>query len=257
MSRQNKNRLPFSGRSILSIFFLLTFIIQCRSLRVKDYFHPSFECHAGAGWKNAKDYQKYRTKFWLPNRLLFQEENQKLKQSKVVIAGNSLVQGFTPDLMSKEFPGLSIVNRGIGGDMTESLLDRLDTDVLMLNPQTIVIEIGGNDLIYSKCLSVTQKNIEMIVEKIHKRNSNTKIIFLATPPTLVPELNKIVPIYNLYLSEFSKNHKNVMYVEVWNDMRKSDDTRIDDEFVRSNGDPIHFNEKGYEVWGKKLRPLIQ
>jgi lysophospholipase L1-like esterase len=256
MSPQNKNSLPFFGRSILSIFLLLTFLIHCHTLRVKDYFHPSFECQAGPGWKNANDFQKYRNKFWLPNRLLFLEENQKIKQAKVVIVGNSLVQGFVPDLMDKEFPGMSIVNRGIGGDMTETLLERIEIDVLALNPQTVVIEIGGNDLIYSKCLSVTQNNIDQIVQRIHKKNANTKVIFLAAPPTRVPELNKIVPIYNLFLSEFARSHKNVTYIEVWNDMRKIDDTKIDDHFVRPNGDPIHFNEKGYEIWGKKLRPLL-
>jgi len=256
MSPQNKNRLPFFGRSILSAFLILFLLTHCRTLRVKDYFHPDFECQKDFGWKNSKDFQKYKNRFWIPNRLLIQEDNLRIKHAKNVIVGNSLVQGFTPDLLAKEFPGVNIVNRGIGGDMTETLLDRIEEDVLILNPQTVVIEIGGNDLIYSKCLSVTQNNIDLIVKKIHKKNANIKVIFLATPPTKVPELNKIVPIYNLFLSEFAQTHRNVTYVEVWNEMRKIDDTQIDDRFVRQNGDPIHFNEKGYEVWGKKLRPLL-
>ncbi len=190
------------------------------------------------------------------HRLRYGQENQTIKQSKVVIVGNSLVVGFEPNLMRQELPGVPIVNRGIGGDMTESLLERIEEDVLVLSPQTIVIEIGGNDLIYGKCLSSTQKNIVSIVDTIHTKNPNTKIIFIAAPPTKVPELNRIVPIYNLFLSEFTKSRKNVIYVEVWNELRKPDAPSIGDEFVRPNGDPIHFNEKGYEVWGKKLRPLL-
>jgi lysophospholipase L1-like esterase len=256
MSRPNRNRPPFSGRSILSVFFLLTFAFQCRTLRVKDYFHQDFECHADAGWKNSADFQKYINKAWLPARIIYQDANNKIKQAKVVIVGNSLVQLFFPELMQKELPGVPLVNRGIGGDMTETLLERIDEDVLSLSPQSIIIEIGGNDLIYSKCLSGIQSNIENLVAKIHKKNANTKIYFLAVPPTRVPELNKIVPIYNLFLSELARTHKNIVYIEVWNEMRDANEPRIRDEFVRPSGDPIHFNEKGYEVWGKKLRPYF-
>ncbi len=255
MSLPNKNRFPFRGRSILSTIFLLSFLIACRSYKVKDYFHSDFQCHADTGWKNPKDFQKY-LKIWTQARLVYQLENQSIKQSKVVIVGNSLVQGFVPELMKKELPGVPIVNRGIGGDMTETLLERIEEDVLTLSPQTIIIEIGGNDMIYSKCLSQSQKNVELIVQKIHNKNPSTKVIFLAVPPTLVPELNRIVPIFNLFLSEFARSKKNVTYLEVWDSMRNPDQIRIGDDFVRPNGDPIHFNERGYEVWGKKLRPLL-
>ncbi|GBF50152.1 GDSL-like protein [Leptospira ryugenii] len=250
-----KNSRPVFSKTSLFLFILSLLFSSCRTLRVKDYFHPDFTCLREAGWANQKDFKKYK-ELWTLKRIAFQADNQQTKQSRVVIVGNSLVFGFSPDLMKQELPGVNIVNRGIGGDMTETLLERIEEDVLSLSPEVVIIEIGGNDLIYGKCLSYSQDNTLAILDRIERKNPKTKVILIAVPPTLVPELNRIVPVFNLFLSETARNRKNVTYIEVWNEMRQKDAPVIDADFVRPNGDPIHFNERGYQVWGKKLRPLL-
>nr|WP_244310264.1 GDSL-type esterase/lipase family protein [Leptospira noumeaensis] len=190
-------------------------------------------------------------------RLLFAEDNSKIKRSDIVFVGDSLVHLFVPELIAKEFPGQSVTNRGIGGDITETLLSRIEDDVLILHPGTIVIEIGGNDFREGKCLSLVQNNLQSIIQKIHNKNRNIKIILLAVPPTRVKELNQIVPVYNLFLNQLARTTKNVEYVEVWDTMRNPDLPTLSEEYFRPNGDVLHFNEKGYELWGKKLRPYLQ
>lgn len=252
MNPKNKNKLAFGLLSLLVFTF-----IGCRSTPKRNYFDSRFQCFAESGWRDSDKYQKYIESAWLPTRLLYQADNSQIKQSRVVFAGNSLVHLFLPDLIQKEFPDERITNRGIGGDMTETLLTRLDDDVLSLKPETIVIEIGGNDLIQGKCLSLMQNNILSIVEKIQKQNPNTQIFFMAVPPTRVRELNQIVPIFNLFLNQVATKNKNVKYIEVWDVMRELDSPTLREEFVRPNKDPLHFNEKGYEVWGEKLRPFLK
>jgi len=249
MNLRNKNRFLALGAICL--------FSACSWLRssTRDYFSPGFTCFAEPGFRNPADFQKYRERAWLPYRQVLAEENRRLGKSRVVFAGNSLVHLFLPELLQKEFPDQPVTNRGIGGDMTDTLLERLEEDVLSLAPQTLVLEIGGNDLIQGKCLSYIQSNVEQIVQKIQKKNPQTKILWMAVPPTLVNELNQVVPAYNLYLAELARKTKNMEYIEIWDEMREPNLPRIKDEYVRP-GDPIHFNEKGYELWGRKLRPKI-
>ncbi|MDF3821793.1 GDSL-type esterase/lipase family protein [Leptospira sp. 96542] len=254
MNHKSKNRLPYF------LFFLLFAVATtaCRSfVERKNYFHPRFECFAEPGYRNSKDFNHYIEKIWQPLRLVYQAENQKIGKSKIVFVGNSLVILFFPNLLQKEFPGESIANRGIGGDMSETLLARLDEDVLSLAPEKLVIEIGGNDFIQGKCLSLVQNNLKAIVQKVHSKNPNIEIYLLSVPPTRVRELNQIVPVYNLFLSQVARETKNVEYIETWDLFRKENEPSLKDEFLRENGDPLHFNDKGYEVWGKRLRPYLQ
>ncbi|WP_411821773.1 GDSL-type esterase/lipase family protein [Leptospira sp. 'Mane'] len=228
----------------------------CNFRPAKSYYDPRFVCFNEAGWQNQKDFKQYIEKIWLPVRLSYNEDNKSKKSSRVVFVGNSLMHLFLPELIKKEFPTQNVTNRGIGGDMTETLLARIEEDVLVLSPSVIVIEIGGNDMIQGKCLSLIQRNFKSIIEIIHKKNASTRVIVMAVPPTKVRELNQIVPVHNLFLADFARKTKNVEYVEVWDDLRDPDELFLRDEFTRESGDKLHFNEKGYEVWGKKLRPLV-
>ncbi|MBL0955602.1 MAG: lipase [Leptospira sp.] len=252
----HKNRIKFFLRWGVSITLVLS-VTNCKTTSKRDYFDSNFQCFAEPGWRDDVNFKKYIEKAWLPTRLLYAEDNTKIKRSEIVFTGDSLVHLFVPDLMVKEFPGKSVTNRGIGGDMTETLLTRIDEDVLRLEPKTVVIEIGGNDFIQGKCLSLMQNNLLMIIKKIHSHNHQTRIFLIAVPPTRVKELNQIVPVYNLFLNQVARTTQNVEYIEVWDIMRKPDAPTLSDEFIRSNGDSLHFNEKGYELWGKKLRPYLQ
>lgn len=239
------------------VFALVLSVIDCRSSSKRDYFDTNFQCFAEPGWRDDSNFKKYIEKAWIPMRLFFATENARIKRSDIVFTGNSLVHLFLPELMSKEFPGRSVTNRGIGGDMTETLLSRIEDDVLFLHPEVIVIEIGGNDFREGKCLSLVQNNVLSIIQKIHSKNRNTRIYLLAVPPTREKELNQIVPVHNLFLNQVARTTKNVEYIEVWDIMRNPDAPTLKEEFFRPNGDTLHFNEKGYELWGKKLRPYLQ
>lgn len=189
-------------------------------------------------------------------RYKYSQDNKQVISAKTVIVGNSLVHLFTPELMEKELPNRNVVNRGIGGDMTETLLLRIDEDVLVLNPSTVVIEIGGNDLIQGKCLSRIQTNVHSLVAKIRSRLPRARIIFISVPPTDVRHLNAIVPVYNQFLATLPNEYPNLVYVDTWNGMRDENLPTIRRDMLREGRDKIHFNEKGYSIWGKMLRPLL-
>jgi lysophospholipase L1-like esterase len=255
------NKRSIISKKLLICISLVLFLFNCKFSRIfhkdqNNYFSSSFQCHSGIGWREQSQYQRYLG-FWTLVRNEYQIDNRKIGNAKIVITGNSLVHLFTPNLIEREFPKKGVINRGIGGDMTETLLIRIEEDVLVLEPQVVIIEIGGNDLIQGKCLSEIQNNAIAIIEKIRNKNSRTKIVFISIPPTDVPNLNAIVPVYNSFLASLPSRFPNLIYIDTWQDMRDPDRPTIREDFVRREiGDRIHFNENGYSVWGRLIRPHI-
>ncbi len=70
---------------------------------------------------------------------------------RIVFFGDSLTWGGYGgnyvDEVARLLPDHEIVNAGNGGDTVLSLLNRLDEDVLSLNPDGVFVMIGGNDAI--------------------------------------------------------------------------------------------------------------
>lgn len=238
---------------ICSLIFQAACSLPRRSY-YSHYFRPGFECSAEASWKSEKDFQKYLTG-WGYLRAIYNAKNAEKSTAKYVLAGNSLVHLFTEPQMAQEFPGIDIVNRGIGGDSTFTFLMRLDDNVLALKPSIIFIEIGGNDLIQGKCIGKIESNVREIVKRIKAHNPRTKIAFLSVPPTTRPELNSIVPVYNAFLIDLAKSEEGVYYLDTWKYFRDENSPTIKEEYVRP-GDTIHFAEKGYEIWGNLIRPMV-
>lgn len=90
---------------------------------------------------------------------------------KVVCIGNSIVRGF-PHRQSQSFPsvireqtGWQVINKGVNGDTTDMVLRRFPTDVLLHQPDKVLILTGTNDFIYETASPAeAQQNIERMIE---------------------------------------------------------------------------------------------
>src|SRR5215469_15801192 len=92
----------------------------------------------------------------------------------VVFLGDSITQGWTT--LKKDFPGLKVANRGIGGDTTRGVLYRLDADVLNLEPAAVVLLIGTNDLGLGGDPEQVAVNIREIVAELRRTHKRMLII---------------------------------------------------------------------------------
>lgn len=186
-------------------------------------------------------------------RNIYREDNERIKVANVVFVGNSLIHLFPKEMLDREFPGA--VNRGIGGDISELLLERLDEDVISLNPKVIVLEIGGNDLIQGKCLNGIEVNLAKILDKIAKALPNAKIVILGIPPVRNQNLNNISPVINLTWVAIIQSYKNAVFLDNWQWLREKDKSALREEFWLEK-DKIHLNENAYRIWVQKLKPIL-
>ena len=144
----------------------------------------------------------------------------------------------------------SIINKGINGNTTTDMLNRFTEDVTMLNPKSVFIMGGTNDLLSNRPLNSILDNIELMLKEALTKTNN---IFIGIPPRIIKEdayklfmpsstydyCETNLPKLREGLIKLSKNYK-IKYIDFYNMSLILDQKEI---FL----DGIHFNEKGHKL----------
>jgi lysophospholipase L1-like esterase len=64
-----------------------------------------------------------------------------------------------------------IINQGIGGDTVKGLLNRFDRDIIPLNPNAVIITIGGNDANRGISIEEYRSDLQTLITKTQKIGS--------------------------------------------------------------------------------------
>jgi lysophospholipase L1-like esterase len=202
-------------------------------------------------WANLKKYQKSN------------EELMKTTDSnRVVFMGNSITEGwgsFDKDF----FLDNPFVNRGISGQTTPQMLIRFKPDVVNLNPKSVVIMAGINDIAGntgSITIANTAENIISMAEIAVA--SNISVYICSTLPAIdfpwSPGLEpgpKVVMLNSILKNYCAK--KDITYVDYYSVMSDSNGGLKVPEFTSAD-DLVHPNLAGYKVMEKiilsSLRP---
>lgn len=98
-------------------------------------------------------------------------ENQPVVPGRIIFLGNSITEmGKWKDLLNDT----TVLNRGIGGDVTFGVLGRLD-DIIKRKPSKVFLLIGINDIGKDIPDAVIANNIRKIVIRLQQGTLSTKI----------------------------------------------------------------------------------
>ncbi|WP_343517856.1 GDSL-type esterase/lipase family protein [Sphingomonas sp.] len=165
----------------------------------------------------------------------------------VVMAGDSITAG---GRWGELFPGMSILNRGVGGDMVTGLAKRTD-EILAHRPRVVVVMIGVNDLlsgntarqilpVYGSLLAKLRAGgAQVIVQPVlcGTRCSDEQRVELAATNRALPALAARHGARFLDLRPDFDDAKGVVRGELtW--------------------DGLHFTGAGYRAWQRRLAPAI-
>lgn len=95
-----------------------------------------------------------------------------VQNNSLVIIGASYAQHWNPQTLD----GFRVINKGIGGQQTDEILARYETDVINFSPKVVIIWGFINDIFRSKPaeieskLHVARKNIEAMVKMARDNN---------------------------------------------------------------------------------------
>jgi len=181
----------------------------------------------------------------------FNDISSKIAKGKIVFLGDSITAGF---LVNDVYEKHNVVNRGIGGDTTADVLNRLKESVINIKPSKIFLLIGANDLRKGKSTIYVVNNIKKIIEEIENNLPNTKLYVQSIYPIRKTSDKKIMKLIvgritnekindaNMKLKQLSKE-KNFTYIDVNSSLIDA----LGQLKLQYTVEGLHISAKGYSV----------
>lgn len=165
----------------------------------------------------------------------------------VVLLGDSLVaEGKWEEL----FRSIPMRNRGLPGDVTSSVLDRID-QVTKGQPAKIFLMVGINDIGMGKSGDEVAMNVLKIVERIRASTPGTRIFVHSILPNK-PSLRKNIESANARIAE------EIAGKAAWINLYP---LFLDEKEGGLKGslsnDGAHLTGKGYEIWKSEIMELVK
>jgi len=173
-------------------------------------------------------------------------------EHEIIFLGNSITDNCE---WSELFSNPNIKNRGIGGDDTDGILERLN-EVTESNPSKIFIMIGTNDLSNGKTVEYIIDNYKKIIARIKQSTPGTKIYIQSVIPTddaiHYTRRNTDIIKINDKLREIAAQNK-LTYIDLFT-LFKLGNNKINPEYSL---DGLHLNGKGYLVWKDAILKYVE
>lgn len=184
-------------------------------------------------------------------------------EQRVVFFGDSITDNWSRDGYGGFFPGKPYINRGIGGQTATQMVGRFRQDVIALQPGTVIILAGTNDLAGNagpETLAMIQHALTNMAE-LARANGIHAILASLLPvcdcvrsskgeayvQTQDRPAAKIVAL-NTWIAEYAKKNK-LIYLDYFPALAGQDGAMK----VEFTGDGLHPNAAGYAV----MAPLAE
>lgn len=186
---------------------------------------------------------------------LYTQLNSDAVKGQIVLAGDSLIENF---MIPELYHGDKIIyNRGIAGNSTYDILERLETTIIPLQPSKIFLLAGTNDFMPhipdNDELSISKRIIKIcdtlkntlgdctiyVISLFPVNLSNDPIIYR---DWLIGKTNEKVQRVNLHLSKLC-GERNYSYINAFSSLQDKNG-QLDISFTL---DGTHLNIEGYKI----------
>lgn len=193
----------------------------------------------------------------------YREQNKTAEYGQVVFTGSSLMEMFPINKFLNENGDRTVIyNRGVGGFISEELLEVIDVCATDLKPSKVFINIGTNDLSWSSIpVSHLMDNYDKIITAIEDAVPGVIIYLMAYYPVnpeaadesmkecLRIRTNEKITAANEEVKKLAKKHGQ-RYIDI-NANLKDSLGRLKAEYTIEG---VHINENGYRaVYGDIMK----
>lgn len=177
----------------------------------------------------------------------YEMENERYDDYEVDVAflGDSLTDGYD---LEKYYPQYLTVNRGIGGDTTFGLEDRLKVSAYDLKPKVVVLLIGANNF------DTMFDNYENILNGFKENLPDTKVVLLSlTSMSGKWGKNNQKAAYNNVKIKLLAEKYGYEFVDLYSPLLNIETGEIYPEYTTDGG---HLTSAGYEVLTNTITPTL-
>ena len=188
-------------------------------------------------------------------------ENFYFAKGQIVFIGDSITDLYTLDDHYADLP-LAVYNRGIGGDTTQGVLDRLQISAFDIAPSVIVLMIGTNDINGGCDEAGILQRYEKIIDEIYKNLPDVTLYCMSIipqgdgleeySPVKVSETTKTIMQINPKMKALAEG-KGAVYLDLFS-LLADENNRLIPAY---SDDSLHLNKNGLTVWTNLLKPYLQ
>ena len=189
------------------------------------------------------------TSYWRERASFFQAF---AAHADVAMVGDSLTDGAE---WAEMFPGLRVVNRGIDGDTTRGVLDRVD-GILAVHPKRVFVMIGINDFADEhRTVDAVFRDYSVLVSRLQQGGAS--VVVQSTLPCNAARaawksckaVNPRIQQLNARLAALATG--STRFVSLSALVAPDGGLRDDLTF-----DGVHLNGRGYQLWKEAIAPFM-
>jgi len=171
----------------------------------------------------------------------------------ILFVGSSSIRKW--DNLAEVFGKYKVLNRGIGGAVTNDITYYLNDIVFPYQPRQIVLYVGENDLPDEKATADSVLNrTTRLFNSIRAKLPNVPIVYISIKPS--PSRDKFrdkAVASNALIKDFLSRQPATTFVDVYKLMLTRDGKNRPELFV---GDMLHLNATGYAIWKKAVEKYL-
>ena len=189
----------------------------------------------------------------------FTNATEKLENYKLIIIGDSLIQGyglpkdkgFVNQLQKKlleKKDNILLINGGVSGDTTAGGLSRIDWSITD-DINAVAISLGANDMLRGIPPNFSKENLSKIIMKIKENNLPVLLIGIRSIENYGTEYKNE---FDSMFSDLADEFKVFLYPDLMAPILKKEK----DLSLYLQEDMLHPNEKGVEIIVQEILPTI-
>lgn len=200
------------------------------------------------GCKENDEWEQLVEEYRANKMAIYEEENEIYADYEVDVAfiGDSLTDGYD---VKRFYSDYLVSNRGISGDTTFDLENRLEVSLYDLKPKIVVMLIGANNF------KTMFDNYEEILVGFKTNLPNTRVILLSLTSMSMEwgKNNNIAKNNNIIIKSLAEKYS-FEYVDLYNALLNEETGEIYEEYTTDGG---HLTEAGYVVLTNEITPVLE
>ena len=202
----------------------------------------------GGCQRKDKEWEQQILEYRAAKMSTYQAENEHYADYEVDVAflGDSLTDGYD---VGAYYPQYVVSNRGIGGETTVGLAERMEISLYDLKPKVAVMLIGANNM------DTMFDNYEAILQGFREHVPNTKIVLLSLTSMSGEwgKKNQLAAYNNVKIKMLAEKYS-YEYVDLYSALMNLGTGEIYDEYTTDGG---HLTSLGYEVLTEAITPAVE